>query len=486
MLLGLLTLVLGSCGTDDFTDWAGLKTNAQEDAITIPGFTATSAGAIDLGNVTEDEVATFQLSTATLPADYELTNVRLELTPEGVEDATATEFTTTTAGVVATSDLQAFVEKYYGKAPVGRTFDGHVYADATKNGESALIDAGAITLVLTPKAPNISAAYYIIGGPNDWVESAKSKLIKFNHSEETVYDDPVFTVTFPMATNKKGEVQDTWFAIGDDAACQAIVDNKDYSKLLGTKVGNGKNAIGKEESLAVRSELSDDGSFMVPASSGATNVVVTINMLNETYTVNTINFKPYVYFIGSTDGWKSSEQRLALTDSQKGIYTGYVYIANGKEFKIQKTAGSWDDEVNAGNTTIESGLTGTDNFVAPEEGVYYITYDAGNKKITAVHITNMNLVGDFNGWNQADKAQQMKWNASEMCYEISNAGVTANGWKFTANNAWDINLGGNDSKEPTAKIDDLVGGGKNLNVVGKTIKLYPCRTKSGNIYCTVK
>ena len=90
----------------------------------------------------------------------------------------------------------------------------------------------------------------------------------------------------------------------------------------------------------------------------------------------------------------------------------------------------------------------------------------------------MNLVGDFNGWNQADDAQQMTWDAENYCFVIENAGVTANGWKFTTNNSWDINLGGT--------IGNLWANGDNLTVEGKTIKLYPTRKDNDNIYCTVE
>jgi hypothetical protein len=50
--------------------------------------------------------------------------------------------------------------------------------------------------------------------------------------------------------------------------------------------------------------------------------------------------------------------------------------------------------------------------------------------------------------------------------------------KFTTNNSWDINLGGN--------IGDLVANGDNLSVTGTTIKLYPTRKTSDKIYCTVE
>ena len=95
----------------------------------------------------------------------------------------------------------------------------------------------------------------------------------------------------------------------------------------------------------------------------------------------------------------------------------------------------------------------------------------------------MNPVGDFTGWTAADDAQQMTWDAANVCFTITGAGVTANGWKFTANNAWTINLGGNGSG---TNIADLVANGENISVAGSTIMLYPCLTNSDKIYCTVE
>ena len=80
----------------------------------------------------------------------------------------------------------------------------------------------------------------------------------------------------------------------------------------------------------------------------------------------------------------------------------------------------------------------------------------------------------------------MTWNATDYCFEATNAGVNANGWKFRINSDWGINLGSNDSVEPSSKLTDLVANGKNIGVAGSTIKLYPTRKNSDNIYCTVE
>ena len=54
------------------------------------------------------------------------------------------------------------------------------------------------------------------------------------------------------------------------------------------------------------------------------------------------------------------------------------------------------------------------------------------------------------------------------------------------NSDWGINLGANDSAEPSTVTTDLVANGKNLGVAGNTVKLYPTRKTSEKIFCTVE
>ena len=318
---------------------------------------------------------------------------------------------------------------------------------------------------------NIAEAYYLIGGPGDW--SAEAAIgMPFNHSDKDVFEDPIFTYTFA------GTGSDMWFAFGDSEAIDAVAGD-DWTKLFGT-TGASEDLSG---SFDRRYNLDGDHSFHVDGQ--AKFYRFQINMSDMTYEITELNFDPFVYFIGATDGWTNAEQKLALTDDS-GVYTGYLYCADpnewGNEFKFQKIPGDWDSQLNSG--TFTGGITGDfadggDNIKAiAGEGVYYVTLDLANLTLNAVFITNMNLVGDFNGWNQADDAQQMTWDAENYCFVIEGAGVNENGWKFTTNNSWDINLGGT--------IDNLWANGDNLNVVGTTIKLYPTRRDSDNIYCTVE
>lgn len=461
---------MGSC-SEDFKDWADPQTNPQEDAITIPGFTAIAAQAIDFASVTTDSVNTFSLSSAALPEGFTLGNARIELTPQGVENATKTTVNTSLDGKGAVADLASVVESAYGKRPTARTFDAQVYVNAIKEGQAVLIDAGKINLVMTPKAPFIDAAYYLVGDMfttddvNGW--NTISDKQKFKHSDKDVYEDPIFTITFE--TTKA----DQYWKIIPKANVDAGNTDASAAGVVGPKVDG-------EDSMT-------DSLTNVDAKAGkiakAGKYKLTLNMMDYTYTFEEVKYDPFIYFIGATDGWKSSDQKLALVDEAKGVYTGYVYVADpngaGLQFKFQRVAGSWDNEINAGTfntfsdaaTTNENGNIG----VNAGEGVYYFDVNLGEGTIKATKVETMGIMGQFNGWS-SDAV--MAWNAEEYCFEATNVGVTADGWKFRVNGGWDINLGGS--------LNNLTAGGDNITVAGNTVKLYPTRKTNDNIYCTVE
>ena len=467
--IALAGFFMGSC-SEDFKDWADPQTNPQEDAITIPGFTATAAQAIDFASVTTDSVNTFSLSSAALPEGFTLGNARIELTPQGVENATKTTVNTSLDGKGAVADLASVVESAYGKRPTARTFDAQVYVNAIKEGQAVLIDAGKINLVMTPKAPFIDAAYYLVGDMfttddvNGW--NTISDKQKFKHSDKDVYEDPIFTITFE--TTKA----DQYWKIIPKANVDAGNTDASAAGVVGPKVDG-------EDSMT-------DSLTNVDAKAGkiakAGKYKLTLNMMDYTYTFEEVKYDPFIYFIGATDSWKSSDQKLALVDEAKGVYTGYVYVADpngaGLQFKFQRVAGSWDNEINAGTFVSFGGAATNENGnigVNAGEGVYYFDVNLGEGTIKATKVETMGIIGQFNGWS-SDAV--MTWNAEEYCFEATNVGVTADGWKFRVNGGWDINLGGS--------LNNLTAGGDNITVAGNTVKLYPTRKTNDNIYCTVE
>lgn len=467
--IALAGLFMGSC-SEDFKDWADPQTNPQEDAITIPGFTATAAQAIDFASVTTDSVNTFSLSSAALPEGFTLGNARIELTPQGVENATKTTVNTSLDGKGAVADLASVVESAYGKRPTARTFDAQVYVNAIKEGQAVLIDAGKINLVMTPKAPFIDAAYYLVGDMfttddvNGW--NTISDKQTFKHSDKDVYEDPIFTITFE--TTKA----DQYWKIIPKANVDAGNTDASAAGVVGPKVDGEDSMTGSlTNGDAKAGKIAKAGKYKL-----------TLNMMDYTYTFEEVKYDPFIYFIGATDGWKSSDQKLALVDEAKGVYTGYVYVADpngaGLQFKFQRVAGSWNNEINAGAFVSFGGAATNENGnigVNAGEGVYYFDVNLGEGTIKATKVETMGIMGQFNGWS-SDAV--MTWNAEEYCFEATKVGVTADGWKFCVNGGWDINLGGS--------LNNLTAGGDNITVAGNTVKLYPTRKTNDNIYCTVE
>ena len=462
-----LAASLTAC-TGDYTDWASPQHNDQPATVTFGDGSVSEVGLIDFATVTEAEVQVAKINAPTASdASY---------TPSYTISLGGKDYAIDANGNMDSEELCAYLMDNYGKAPTERDIKATI-SMWLSNGTTTVKTAtsGEFTVKAKLDAPEIYDHLYLIGGitGTSWDTSATS--MPFTHSTSNVYDDPVFTIQFPV---EDGEY---WFAFTDDKT----VSTGDWSNVFGAKEGNGNNYIGQTGLLDRRSALADDGSFKVVVDGDAKTIKVTVNMLEGTYLIEKINFAPYIYFIGATDGWSVADQKLAST-SLDGKYTGYVYVADpngwGLDFKFQRVSGSWDNEINSG--TFSGGITGDvaddggNIKVTSGAGVYYMEADLVANTLYAVKINNMNLVGDFNGWNAADDAQQMTWNATEFCYEITGAGVTSNGWKFTANNAWDINLGG--------ELTNLVGNGANISQTGKTIKLYPTRKTSDNIYCTVE
>ena len=75
----MVGLSFASCN-GDYDDWTNPQGFGQENAITIPGFTATAAGDVNLANPGEN-VKVFNLSEAALPEGTELNKTRMIITP---------------------------------------------------------------------------------------------------------------------------------------------------------------------------------------------------------------------------------------------------------------------------------------------------------------------------------------------------------------------------------------------------------------------
>lgn len=448
-----------SC-TEDYTDWGNPQSNPQEEAVSFGKGSVTPVDVINLADVKTEKV---KVASIVAP-----TSSNASYTPTYKINIGGRAFDIDAEGNMAKADLVNYIVDKFGKRPTKRDIDATLDAWVS-NGATAVKMATSETFQVKaiPEAPVIEEGYYLVGDmfTTDDVDGWTKEVAKaFNHSDKDVYEDPVFTVSFE--TTKADQY---WKIIpkknidADDLWAAGVVGPKvDGDDSMTGALTNGDAKAGK---------IAKAGKYKL-----------TINMMDYTYTIEEVNYDPFIYFIGSTDGWKSSDQKLALVDEAKGVYTGYVYVADpngaGLQFKFQRVAGSWDNEINAGAFVSFGGAATNENGnigVNAGEGVYYFDVNLGEGTIKATKVETMGIIGQFNGWS-SDAV--MTWNADEYCFEATKVGVTADGWKFRVNGGWDINLGGS--------LNNLTAGGDNITVAGNTVKLYPTRKTNDNIYCTVE
>ena len=461
-----LLMSMVSC-TEDFTDWGKPQTNPQEDAVTFGNGSVAPVDVINLADVKTEKV---KVASIVAP-----TSSNAAYTPNYKINFDGQSFDIDADGNMATAELTSYIVDKWGKRPLERDIDATLDAWVS-NGSTAVKMATSATFQVKaiPEAPVIEDGYYLVGdmfnveavGDAAAVDGWNTVSAKqaFKHSDKDVYDDPVFTITFE--TTKDNQY---WKIIP-----KKNVDAGNFwaAGVVGPKVDGDDSMTGLLTNTEAKAgKIAKAGKYKL-----------TINMMDYSYTLEEVNYDPFIYFIGSTDGWKSSDQKLVLVDEAKGVYTGYVYVADpnnaGLQFKFQRVAESWDNEINAGAFNTFSGAATNEggNFgVNAGVGVYYFDVNLSEGTITATKVETMGIIGGFNGWG-GDAV--MTWNAEEYCFEATNVGVTADGWKFRVNGGWDINLGGS--------LNNLTAGGSDLKVAGNTIKLYPTRKTSENIYCTVK
>lgn len=449
-----------SC-TEDYTDWGNPQSNPQEEAVSFGDGSVTPVDVINLADVTTEKVKVASIVAPTSSDAVYTPNYKINFDGQS--------FDIDADGNMAKADLVNYITNKYGKRPKERDIDATLDAWQS-NGSTAvkMVTSETFQVKAIPEAPFIDNGYYLVGDMfttddvNGWTKGVAKA---FNHSDKDVYDDPIFTVSFE--TTKADQY---WKIIpkknidADDIWAPGVVGPKvDGDDSMTGALTNGEAKAGK---------IAKAGKYKL-----------TINMMDYSYTIEEVNYDPFIYFIGSTDGWKSNDQKLALVDDAKGVYTGYVYLADpngaGFEFKFQRAKDNWETAIGASTfVTFKESAIGVANGnlgVKDGEGVYYMDVNLSEGTITATKVETMGIIGGFNNW--AGDAP-MTWNPEEYCFEATNVGVTADGWKFRVNGDWPINLGGS--------LNNLTAGGDNLTVAGNTVKLYPTRKTSENIYCTVE
>lgn len=459
--LGILAgFVLASCTPGDYgIKPAGPQEWPEETPIEFPAsITVEAVAPIDFKTLDDETVAVAVISDNQLPEGTECT-YRLEL--DG-------KYTLALDGELkaVAADLRTVVEGVYGKAPVEREFSAMVAMNIIKDGQAFLVESNEFALKVTVDAPFIASAYYLIGNMVDW---STDNMIRFNHSGNNVYDDPVFTVMFTAGENCY------WKIIP-----QGNVDKADYwyegvEGIVGVKTDGDAALSGVLTTTAPQAgKIEAAGKYQM-----------IINMLEYTYEIKPM--ADLYFMVGAITGWNGDAEKGKtvpfFNTSEDGVYSVTTLFTGDHNYKIWNDAefGNWNvaygtavDGDNSANGTI---VSAGGAIATPTGNEYYtVTLDFNTNTYSQVKADNqapesystIGLVGDFCGWgDDTDMTQGAEHVWYVLGLEISAEG----GIKFRADDAWTANWG-----DANSIADRFFGtgtaGGDNITIQPGTYDVY--------------
>jgi hypothetical protein len=440
---------LGSCEEDFNSGVAEPQSWDAEDAKGIV-FAAQAKGVIDLNTVVGEDVAIVSFA-APVVEGGEVRGYEIEL--DGQTIGLSAE------GRAQTAELQALVTSLYGKRPEVRTLKGVVSALIDIGEESYRAVSGELAVSVTPKAPFIDVAYYLIGDVTGWIDNDERTLLKFSHTGD-VYENPLFT---------------TVVKVGDGSYWKVIPQVRVDTFLTGKSKdlwGEGVLGCAVDGDEALNGELVPGGGAMKIRDGGW--VKITLDMMEYSYKVEALGeVGPYLYVPGSHQGWNPMDAPVIYSEDMVN-YSGFVSL-NG-EFKFTSMP-SWDG-TNYGAGASE-GLLSTDGGagnLSVAEGFYYINVNTASLAWSATEIKTFGVIGDATpgGW---DASTPMEFDAAKSEYKVTIT-LEDGEFKFRANDSWDINLGGD--------TDNLRPNGANI-AIRKGIYIITLKLSDPSRYeCTIR
>jgi hypothetical protein len=431
MLSAVLLLV--GCSGNEYEDWQSPQSHDEDDAIVIPGLTASPVGVINFNDITlsdDFDLQAYVLS-GVLPDGYVIRTATMEF-DEGTVDADA-------EGMVSSKALCNYFGSVYGVRPVEREAVARVKLVVMIDGVATNVDAGTITVKAIPQAPEIESNYYITGNINGWINSDRTYVVTNDGSDP--YENPTFGITISVDVLNGGALE---FKLTPESGLGG-----DWSKCICSADEEGKfnyNNVG--------------GNFWVPAPSNTDKYLrLTFNMLDKTWSYEYIAFAPFIYEIGNEGGWSENHP---LASNGDGTYTGFVYL-NG-EFKFKPNADNWTDDWEwDGDGKIN--VNGQGN-VPAATGLHRIDVDIVNLTYTLSKIDFVDMIGDATagGWNNGTV---LTWDDAEGCFSVITSIAAQGTVKFRGNGTWDNfdgNWGGtladlingsNDNCEPTVRGENV-------------------------------
>lgn len=457
-LMSALVLGFTSCDNYEFENPTP-QNNPQEEMLLIESVTeAVTHGAdltgetLDLNAFKESEVGINVLKIGevkNLPAGQEFDVVmQIALTEDFAKAENLKVNVDTKGNAFVDADEWADIHvKKFSKSPKAKDTYARFIVSLVKGNQKVRIGdektffaAKKVTVTPYPSELVIEQNYYILGTLNNW---SVAEAIKLDH-EGDPYDNPVFTIKVDI--NPDQATSGWWWKIVPQSTFETgnWVDAKNAS--YGVEV-NGDESL--EGILFARTDTQDCGAGCIKE---AGQWLLTLNFEEGTYAFTSA--VDYLYTPGDANGWnQANSQRLFTTDYAN--YCGFAVLSpNGFKFS---TAPDWD-HTNFGAGEAEGTLSndgGAGNLSVAEKGTYFCNVNISALTYNVAKVNTIGVVGNATpgGWDASTALSSrdgLLWEGKIKFGEGE--------YKFRANDAWDINLGGD--------VNNLLPGGANIPTPG--------------------
>ena len=416
--MSMLALTFVSCEDIDFEEGKP-QTNPQEPLMSFDGLSVglgdNLGAALDLSTLSTESLNA--VKTVQTPALTEGQTVEYVAYVGSDENFSNAQPLSVVNGNVDKAKVNSLFREFYGRSPKARDLYFR-FAAFIAEGKSwtrvgtkdTYFAATKVSVTPIPESFTIESAYYLIGGMQGW---SWDTLIKFDHSDADVYDDPEFTVTFKCDANcywkivPQSAVESglTW----DNTNIIGVVTDGDTA-MEGKLINSGANAA----------QIVEAGTY-----------VLTINMMDNTYKLVKKLEPSQLYVIGTPNGWNINGGDVPLNKTTGAVYAGTVSLNAGQNmFRFYAALGDWesnsygsqvnDSPINCTDKLVDGNYSGDIvagkgsfefNLDAAADYNFTVDLDAMTFKMELVpedpsKWTYLYVVGNLNGWNTAVTATE--------------------------------------------------------------------------------
>lgn len=465
-LLGALAFAATSCEEDpDFS--APIQNNPQGPVLEVDGVSAVQnpeSAQVNLKDIADAgqsvPLANFQV--ASMPEGYTLKVVAQISKAEDFGAYGEVPVTLTDNVAWATpEELQNAYVSNISKSPAAKDIYVRFAPYAVKGNESLRIGGidnfiGPFKMNVTPFPSNIVLEdnYYLIGTANGW---SVPTAIKFSHSDQSPYDDPIFTLVVDI-TPEQADAGWWWKILP-----ASTVEAGDWVSAEWAQWGPEENGSEDLSGMLMASKLVD-GKLVEPGAGVITEYgtfMITLDMVEGTY-----NFSlaiPNLFVQGDAAGWNWDSPLVAtMTTTDYVNYIGFAKVSTGGyKFTSEK---SWSAAFNLGvdgTPTVDKEThkvtgklaNGSNTNVMPDvDGLFFHNVNITSLDFTSTYITTLGLIGSATpgGW---DASTALNPSQDYLVWE-GDVDFADGEFKIRANDAWDVDFGGS--------LENLVYKGANI------------------------